>query len=688
MKNLYLILIALFLSSQAFAATRKTNSGTYNWTDPLAWVGGIVPGVSDVAQIMSNSNITVNSDVFVGSVKSSNCFNSSLTISSGSTLNINSAATISLSGMFTITNNGTLNTPGATFLIFGPDNTIINNGILNILDEIYVVCISGNLDYINNTGGISNIATANISSSGDPFNFILNGGDVNFEILELNPDSGDPSTISFDLSSGNGTINISEELTSADDYILNGGSLGSTVNFNGTAAQTLEVFPSNQFYNLTISNPVGVTLASVIPAGAITNLLEVTSGSILKQASFPITTAGLNNLGTINANAKFNVGLLDFNNAGIFNQVSDTVVAAQDLFNTGTYNAKGAINVARNFTNGSIFTSTGTNINIEKDWDNSGTYTYSSGDIVSMTGSTFDSELKGKTTFYELNANKSGSVNTAVSLGDTAFVKGFLSIDGGNFNVAGSVTLLSSLTGTGQLAEIASSSNYNGDLTVQRHLAVAANNGWREITSPVAGTTLQDWQNNGVIFTGFTDADYDASNWYGWINSYTYTEANAAGDKENGWVASTNITNETGFAKGHRIYMGDKDENLSVKGAPVQKAQSVAITNGSTGDDEFGWNLIGNPYASTIDWNLIYAKSTNVNNAIWIWSGDAANYGTSTGGIGTSGVSNEIAHSQAFWVYANAATGSVNFDESDKVRSDKAIVKSNSFVENVRSTLR
>ena len=269
-------------------------------------------------------------------------------------------------------------------------------------------------------------------------------------------------------------------------------------------------------------------------------------------------------------------------------------------------------------------------------------------------------------------------------------ITSILDLDAGTFNVASgaTATLLSNASGTAQLDVIEGGATYSGDLVVQRFLAMS-NDGWRELTSPVAGTSLANWQDDGILLTGFTGADYDASNWFGWVNSWTYNEASAGGVRDDGWAEATNNTNATTFTKGHRIYIGTGNNTLSVKGAPNNGFTLVNVTNGGSGsgDDQNGWNLIGNPYPCTVDWNTL--THVSVDAAYWIWNATAGNYGIyQTGaGSGTNGVDNNIAHSQAFWVHASAASGFLIFSETSKVRTDKAFVKSSTNDEFVRIKL-
>jgi len=99
--------------------------------------------------------------------------------------------------------------------------------------------------------------------------------------------------------------------------------------------------------------------------------------------------------------------------------------------------------------------------------------------------------------------NQTG-LTTNVSSG-TVGIASYLNVTSGTLNAAPGaiVTLLSVGNNTGQLLELGAGADYTGDLQVQRDLSVGSD-GWREITSPVAGSTLANWQDDGLVFTGFT----------------------------------------------------------------------------------------------------------------------------------------------------------------------------------------
>jgi hypothetical protein len=80
-----------------------------------------------------------------------------------------------------------------------------------------------------------------------------------------------------------------------------------------------------------------------------------------------------------------------------------------------------------------------------------------------------------------------------------------------------------------------------------------------------------------------------------------------------------------------------------------------------------GWNLVGNPYPSTIKWDATSWTRSNISSTVWVWDVVAAawkSYDYSTGlGSLTNGL---IATGQAFWVQATAASPSMTVTEAAK----------------------
>ena len=102
---------------------------------------------------------------------------------------------------------------------------------------------------------------------------------------------------------------------------------------------------------------------------------------------------------------------------------------------------------------------------------------------------------------------------------------------------------------------------------------------------------------------------------------------------------------------------GDLPVNISVSGSE----NSSNATYGSIGDGD--WGLAGNPYSSTIDWDLI--TKTNMASSVYVWDDATSAYKSwngSSGGL-TNGL---IAPFQGFWVQASGGTGSITISSSHK----------------------
>jgi hypothetical protein len=85
-----------------------------------------------------------------------------------------------------------------------------------------------------------------------------------------------------------------------------------------------------------------------------------------------------------------------------------------------------------------------------------------------------------------------------------------------------------------------------------------------------------------------------------------------------------------------------------------------AQLTGAAGPEQ-GWNSMGNPYPSSIDWDAASGwTKTNIANSVYVWNNNQ--YASYIGGIGTNGGSRYIAPGQGFFVQASSAGASLNMD--------------------------
>ena len=145
----------------------------------------------------------------------------------------------------------------------------------------------------------------------------------------------------------------------------------------------------------------------------------------------------------------------------------------------------------------------------------------------------------GTCNFKNLILNNSNGLDIT---GGTINIEQIFDLQSGNVDATGSTVVLESNSENtaGQLN--LGSSTYTGNLTVERYLSTSAQ-GYRMFGSPIQGTTLADWMDDGIIFSGFPGSNFPT--FWGGVNSYTYDESLATNaDKEAGWVSSDNITNQ------------------------------------------------------------------------------------------------------------------------------------------------
>jgi len=104
-------------------------------------------------------------------------------------------------------------------------------------------------------------------------------------------------------------------------------------------------------------------------------------------------------------------------------------------------------------------------------------------------------------------------------------------------------------------------------------------------------------------------------------------------------------------------------------------AHSISLTRSA---GKTGFNLVGNPYPSYLDWNMV--TKTNVSNTMWFRTKEGGVYkfytfvANGSAGVGSPAtVTNKIPPMQAFWVRVNTeGTGSIAVDNNMRSHKDVA----------------
>lgn len=189
-----------------------------------------------------------------------------------------------------------------------------------------------------------------------------------------------------------------------------------------------------------------------------------------------------------------------------------------------------------------------------------------------------------------------------------------------------------------------------------------------DLSSPVSNSTVNDWDNE-MYLSGIGDYDgiggpagVDGTTPAGFNSMYTYAETT------NTFVTVTGSGTSLAVAKGYQILMADDQGNsqwnaktIDTRGLPNYGDITLSGLTRTAGQG-LGWHLVGNPYASAIDYNL--TTKTNVSNNVYFT--DQGNY---SNWFTTFGDRILPAH-QGFYLEANSGSiggRSVKFTESCKV---------------------
>jgi len=340
------------------------------------------------------------------------------------------------------------------------------------------------------------------------------------------------------------------------------------------------------------------------------------------------------------------------------------------------------------------------------------------------------SSTAGTATLGSMTVNNSAGGTVTISGGPVDIYK-TLTITKGNLVVGSSpaaLTLKSTATQTASVAAITSGYSITGTVTCERYVTGGAGyRTYRLLSSPVYNATVSsnniysiNYLQTGMYLTGSAGGGFDKT---GNPTLYLYREdqtpSNATFTSGNFWGISAinnspaynyymnggsttyNIPVGNGlmfFFRGNKASASVTTETttsyvpvavtLSTSGTLNQgqvvvhswytpSSATLAYTGSGTGGNYpvRGFNLVGNPYASSIDWSTFSNSSSaapiyglNIAPTIWEFDPGTKNYATYNAltNIATGNASKIIASGQGFFVLATAASPSLTFQEAAK----------------------
>ncbi|MEX1240467.1 MAG: T9SS type A sorting domain-containing protein [Cyclobacteriaceae bacterium] len=663
------------LGELAVGANTLTISGNYGPGTPDAL------GVTSASTVIINGTGTLPTDIaFTGTELGT------LTINRGS-------ATIPTTSTITLTN---LNLLSGTFsngtgIAMAQDGTITRGGTAagsmttnpsNTTDAYNVVYTSGTLstgpELPTNTTALADLSKTGTGVLTLGSNITVNG------TLSLTNGSFNAGTNSIDLK-GNFVSSAASTLTSSP-FTFSG-----TTTISGTATPTFGVVTISASGTLTPSSSFQVNgnLANngVLNAGSGTTIFGGTttiSGSstssfnnltINTSSTLTAPAGNFNVAGTWTNNGTFNAGAST--NTVTFNGTSSIAGSSATNFSgitvSGTLNAPATLNVAGYFTNNGIF-NRGT-----------GTVVFNGSSIQNIQGTAV-------TDFNNINVTNTGGT-PAVRVQSNANLRGVLTlVASSSFDADGSAnTSVFTLISTGDnptadagIATLPTGASVTGNVTVQRYMAIEGTGSrmYRFIASPVQTPAVSQIQTEIPVtgsFTGSSTCSGCTTN----QSMFQYNESVITGDLNTGYVDFPDAANtETlATARGYAIYVrGDVDPVLSATTArwdvraPINSGTvsfpATFTSSGTLAND--GWNLVGNPYPSTIDWDAASGWTrTGINNAIYMRDNGAGVVASYVGGVPANGGSRYIGIGQGFFVKSDGGPIAFQTAESVKVASQQ-----------------
>ncbi|MEA4840029.1 MAG: GLUG motif-containing protein, partial [Bacteroidales bacterium] len=226
-----------------------------------------------------------------------------------------------------------------------------------------------------------------------------------------------------------------------------------------------------------------------------------------------------------------------------------------------------------------------------------------------------------------------------------------LTISSGNLTVAGNLTLKSDATGTASMIYNGGAVSVTGTTTIERYMTADA---WHLITPPVSGQTI------GTFLTANTTIKSNPDN----SSQKALKDYNESTNTWNGLTYTTGTTDLLSLGKGYAVWPSSAGV-VSFTGTLPTGNQTVTVAR--TGD--YGWNCIGNPYASSIAINantaagtscFINANSDNMETSFWaiyVWDQTQSKYLT----FNQSDAAYYLPVDQAFFVKAKTGATQISF---------------------------
>ena len=253
------------------------------------------------------------------------------------------------------------------------------------------------------------------------------------------------------------------------------------------------------------------------------------------------------------------------------------------------------------------------------------------GDL-SLNGSSAQTPTLGALSSLEINNNSGVNVSADISLSDK------LTLSQGNLNLNGqTLTMEASSTNNSLIVQSnCGSAGVVGSVLLQQFVPETAF-GHHYLSTPMTGVNLTEWEDD----FGFKINDPV------FPHLYYYDEANSD------WTTPSASSDNIVVGRGYTGYF-EADMVVDMTGTTGSlNCGGVTVPLTSDGD---GWNLIGNPYPSPINWDNMSVPE-GLASAIYLWDHIPAiwgRYATYIDGVGANGGNSIVPMMQGFFMHTTA----------------------------------
>ncbi len=255
------------------------------------------------------------------------------------------------------------------------------------------------------------------------------------------------------------------------------------------------------------------------------------------------------------------------------------------------------------------------------------------------------------------------TIDGDVVLHDDIDITGELLLNTGILDINNTVlTIKSDSAKTGLIYH--NSGSINGNVTMERFIVHTPNTfGYHYLSSPMSNVDISQINDDIPLINlgGNTTSNPLPNLWY-------YDETIADTNFMVGWTSPSSINYPMTPMQGFAVYVWN-EKLWDVTGTVNNGTISRSVYNTSSGNPlADGWNFIGNPYPSPINWDNV-SLPQDVDNAVYYWDYEKNQYASYVDGIGTNGGNAYIAAMQGFYIHATANT-TLTFDNTIRTNSN------------------